>query len=60
MSACSPSVPLRVDRILAAKQLGWSEVPTIAIEHLDAAQRRRSPTMADGKLGLGRPVWPSS
>jgi ParB-like nuclease domain len=27
-------------RVLAAKQLGWTEVPVIAIEHLDAAQRR--------------------
>jgi hypothetical protein len=27
-------------RVLAAKELGWTEVPVIAIEHLDAAQRR--------------------
>ena len=27
-------------RVLAATELGWSDVPTIAIEHLDAAQRR--------------------
>lgn len=27
-------------RVLAAKALGWTEVPVIAIEHLDAAQRR--------------------
>jgi ParB-like chromosome segregation protein Spo0J len=27
-------------RVLAAKELGWSEVPVIALEHLDAAQRR--------------------
>lgn len=25
-------------RVLAATELGWSDVPTIAIEHLDAAQ----------------------
>jgi hypothetical protein len=27
-------------RVLAAKELGWTEVPVSAIEHLDAAQRR--------------------
>jgi ParB-like chromosome segregation protein Spo0J len=27
-------------RILAAKELGWTEVPVIAPEHLDAAQQR--------------------
>jgi ParB-like nuclease domain len=27
-------------RVLGAKELGWTEVPVIAIEHLDAAQRR--------------------
>jgi hypothetical protein len=36
-------------RILAAKQLGWSEVPAIAIEHLDAAQRRAF-AIADNRL----------
>ena len=44
-------------RVLAAKQLGWTEVPVIAIEHLRcrAAARlcdcRQSPN--DGKLDLG-------
>ena len=28
-------------RVLAAKQLGWTEVPVIAIEHLDAAKAAR-------------------
>jgi ParB-like chromosome segregation protein Spo0J len=36
-------------RILAAKELGWSEVPAIAIEHLDAAQRRAF-AIADNRL----------
>ena len=27
-------------RLLACRHLGWSEVPTIRLEHLDAAQRR--------------------
>src|SRR4030081_1177034 len=27
-------------RVLAAKALGWTEVPVVAIENLDAAQRR--------------------
>jgi hypothetical protein len=36
-------------RILAAKALGWTEVPVIAIEHLDAAQRRAF-AIADNRL----------
>lgn len=36
-------------RVLAARELGWSEVPTIAIEHLDAAQRRAF-AIADNRL----------
>jgi ParB/RepB/Spo0J family partition protein len=36
-------------RVLAAKQLGWTEVPVIAIEHLDAA-RRRAFAIADNRL----------
>ena len=36
-------------RILAAKPLGWTEVPVIAIEHLDAAQRRAF-AIADNRL----------
>jgi len=36
-------------RILAAKTLGWTEVPVIAIEHLDAAQRRAF-AIADNRL----------
>ena len=36
-------------RVLAAKQLGWTEVPVIAIEHLDAAQRRAF-AIADNRL----------
>jgi ParB-like chromosome segregation protein Spo0J len=36
-------------RVLAAKELGWSEVPVIAIEHLDAAQRRAF-AIADNRL----------
>ena len=36
-------------RVLAATELGWSEVPTIAIEHLDAAQRRAF-AIADNRL----------
>ena len=36
-------------RVLAAKELAWSEVPTIAIEHLDGAQRRAF-AIADNRL----------
>src|SRR6201981_1551848 len=36
-------------RVLAAKELGWSEVPVIAIEQLDAAQRRAF-AIADNRL----------
>src|ERR1700756_5691002 len=36
-------------RVLAAKELGWSEVPVIAIDHLDAAQRRAF-AIADNRL----------
>lgn len=36
-------------RVLAAKELGWSEVPVIALEHLDAAQRRAF-AIADNRL----------
>jgi ParB-like chromosome segregation protein Spo0J len=36
-------------RVLAAKALGWTEVPVIAIEHLDAAQRRAF-AIADNRL----------
>ena len=36
-------------RVLAAKELGWTEVPVIAIEHLDAAQRRAF-AIADNRL----------
>src|SRR6202171_4009046 len=36
-------------RLLAATELGWTEVPTIAIEHLDAAQRRAF-AIADNRL----------
>ena len=36
-------------RVLEAKELGWSEVPVIAIEHLDAAQRRAF-AIADNRL----------
>ena len=36
-------------RVLAATELGWSDVPTIAIEHLDAAQRRAF-AIADNRL----------
>ncbi len=47
-------------RVLAAKELGWTEVPVIAIEHLDAAAAarlcdcRQSP---NGKLDVGRPTF---
>jgi len=36
-------------RVLAAKELGWDEVPVIALEHLDAAQRRAF-AIADNRL----------
>jgi 16S rRNA G966 N2-methylase RsmD len=36
-------------RILAAKELGWTEVPVIALEHLDAAQQRAF-AIADNRL----------
>ena len=36
-------------RVLAAKELGWNEVPVIALEHLDAAQRRAF-AIADNRL----------
>jgi DNA modification methylase len=36
-------------RVLAAKELGWAEVPVIAIDHLDAAQRRAF-QIADNRL----------
>src|SRR5246127_5547461 len=36
-------------RVLATKELGWSEVPVIALEHLDAAQRRAF-AIADNRL----------
>jgi len=36
-------------RVLAATELGSSEVPTIAIEHFDAAQRRVF-AIADNRL----------
>ena len=36
-------------RVLAAMELGWSEVPIIAIEHLNAAQRRAF-AIADNRL----------
>jgi DNA methylase/ParB-like nuclease domain len=36
-------------RVLAAKELGWTEVPVIAIEHLNAAQRRAF-AIADNRL----------
>jgi len=52
-------VPLLVDReghviaghgrLLAAKQLGWSEVPTITLEHLSLHQRRAF-ALADNRL----------
>jgi DNA modification methylase len=53
------NVPILVDRdlvviagharLLAAKQLGWSEVPTIALEHLTEAQARAF-AIADNRL----------
>ncbi|MGI8568328.1 MAG: ParB/Srx family N-terminal domain-containing protein [Methylocella sp.] len=50
-------------RILAAKKLGWTEVPVIAIEHLDAAQRRAF-AIADNRLTENSTwttgSWPSS
>jgi hypothetical protein len=36
-------------RVLAAKELGWDEVPVIALEHLDAAQQRAF-QIADNRL----------
>ena len=36
-------------RLLACQHLGWSEVPTIRLEHLDAAQRRAF-MIADNRL----------
>jgi ParB-like chromosome segregation protein Spo0J len=36
-------------RVLAAKELGWTEVPVIALEHLDAAQQRAF-AIADNRL----------
>ncbi len=36
-------------RVLACKYLGWSEVPTIRLDHLDAAQRRAF-MIADNRL----------
>jgi len=36
-------------RVLAAKELGWTEVPVIAIGHLDAAQQRAF-AIADNRL----------
>ena len=36
-------------RLLACRHLGWSEVPTIRLEHLDAAQRRAF-MIADNRL----------
>jgi ParB-like chromosome segregation protein Spo0J len=36
-------------RVLAAKALGWTEVPVVAIENLDAAQRRAF-AIADNRL----------
>jgi DNA modification methylase len=36
-------------RVLAAKELGWAEVPVIAIDHLTAAQRRAF-AIADNRL----------
>jgi hypothetical protein len=36
-------------RVLAAKELGWDEVPVIALEHIDAAQRRAF-AIADNRL----------
>ncbi len=53
------NVPILVDgagdviaghgRLLAAKELGWAEVPTIRIEHLSQAQRRAF-MIADNRL----------
>ena len=36
-------------RLLACKRLGWSEVPTISLEHLSESQRRAF-TIADNRL----------
>ncbi len=36
-------------RLLACRHLGWSEVPTIRLDHLDAAQRRAF-AIADNRL----------
>src|SRR3954470_20214788 len=38
-------------RVEAAKLLGWQEVPTLRLSHLDAAQRRAY-VIADNKLAL--------
>jgi len=38
-------------RVEAAKLLGWKEVPTIALSHLDGAERRAY-VLADNKLAL--------
>jgi DNA modification methylase len=53
------NVPLLIDRglnviaghgrLLACKRLGWSEVPTILLEHLSEAQKRAF-TIADNRL----------
>jgi hypothetical protein len=39
-------------RVAAAKSLGWQAVPTIALAHLDPAERRAY-VLADNKLALG-------
>lgn len=39
-------------RVAAAKSLGWETVPTIALAHLDATERRAY-VLADNKLALG-------
>jgi hypothetical protein len=39
-------------RVAAAKSLGWQAVPTIALSHLDPAERRAY-VLADNKLALG-------
>src|SRR2546421_5866492 len=46
---CRQSVIAGHGRVLAAKELGWTEVPVIALEHLDAAQQRAF-AIADNRL----------